>query len=71
MLIYFISGDEFGASFFIILSLLWKNTSRLIRSPCCLCVCGSLQSSFECLNQSLWNLVYISWNLSPSQRHIL
>jgi hypothetical protein len=29
--------------------------------------------TFECLNQSLWNLVYtvISWNLSPSERHTL
>jgi hypothetical protein len=26
------------------------------------------QLTFECLNQSLWNLVRISWHLSPSQR---
>jgi hypothetical protein len=26
------------------------------------------QLTFECLNQSLWNLVCISWHLSPSQR---
>jgi hypothetical protein len=25
---------------------------------------------YECLNQSLWNLVCISWHPSPSQRHI-
>jgi hypothetical protein len=33
-------------------------------SSCCLCI---LPSAFECLNQSLWNLVCISWNLSQSQ----
>jgi hypothetical protein len=35
-----------------------------------LAVCVSLcpPSIFECLNQSLWNLVRISWHLSPSQR---
>jgi hypothetical protein len=28
-----------------------------MRSPCCQCVCVSPLSDFECLNQSLWNLV--------------
>jgi hypothetical protein len=28
------------------------------------------QLTFECLNQSLGNLVCISWHLSPSQRFI-
>jgi hypothetical protein len=27
--------------------------------------------TFECLNQSLWNLICISWHLSPSQQHTL
>jgi hypothetical protein len=34
-------------------------------------VCVSLYPhpiTFKCLNQSLWNLVFISWQLSPSQR---
>jgi hypothetical protein len=39
-----------------------------MRSPCCLCVCVSPLSTFEWLNQSLWNLVCISWHLSQSQR---
>jgi hypothetical protein len=33
----------------------------------CLCVCVALPLTFECLNQSLRNLVCISWQLSPSQ----
>jgi hypothetical protein len=37
----------------------WKNKNRLVRSLCCLCVCVSPLSTFECQNQSLWNLVYI------------
>jgi hypothetical protein len=32
-------------------------------------VCLPPLSTFECQNQSLWNLVCISWHLSPSQRH--
>jgi hypothetical protein len=39
-----------------------------MRSSCCLCVCVSLQSTFECLNQSLLNLACMSWHLSPFQR---
>jgi hypothetical protein len=50
-----------------LLSLFWKkNKSRLMRSSCCLCVC--MYISFECLNQSIWNLLCISWHLSPCQR---
>jgi hypothetical protein len=30
---------------------------RLVRSPSCQCVCESVLSTFEWLNQSLWNLV--------------
>jgi hypothetical protein len=33
-----------------------------------LSVTPSPPSTFECLNQSLWNLVCVSWHLSPSQR---
>jgi hypothetical protein len=36
----------------------------------CLCLCLSPISTFECLNQSLLNLVYISWHLSAFQRLI-
>jgi hypothetical protein len=35
----------------------------------CLSVCVSLRSNFEWRNQSLWNLVCISWYLCKSQRH--
>jgi hypothetical protein len=38
----------------------------------CVCVCVSVcispLTTFECLNQSLWNLVCISYHLRPSQR---
>jgi hypothetical protein len=34
----------------------------------CVTVCLSPPMKFECLNQSLRNLVCISWHLSPSQR---
>jgi hypothetical protein len=55
---------------FSILSFLEKNKSRPMRSPCCLClyVCESPLVNFECLNQSLSNLVRTSRHLSPSQR---
>jgi hypothetical protein len=49
-----------------VFSLLSK--SRRMRSSCCLCVCDP-PLTFACLNQSLWNVVCIPWNLSPSQRH--
>jgi hypothetical protein len=51
-------------TFFLILK---KIKSWLMWSPCCLCLCESPLSTFECLNQSLWNLVCISRHLSPSQ----
>jgi hypothetical protein len=45
-----------------LLSLFWRNESRFMRSPCCLCVCESRLSPFECLTQSLWNLVFhVTW----------
>jgi hypothetical protein len=50
------------------LSLFWKNKSRRMRSPCCLFISISPISTFECMNQSLLNLVCISWHLIPSQR---
>jgi ferredoxin len=40
-----------------------KNRSRFMRSRCCLCVCISTLLTFECLNQSLWNLVL--WRIYP------
>jgi hypothetical protein len=54
--------------FLSLISLFWKNRSRIMRSPYCPCVCASPLLTFECLNQSLWNLILISWHLSPSQR---
>jgi hypothetical protein len=44
---------------FILLNLFWKDKSRLILFPRCLCVCVSPLSTFEWLNKSLWNLVCI------------
>jgi hypothetical protein len=32
-------------------------------------ICVSSLSMFQWLNQCLWNLVCVSWHLSPSQRH--
>jgi hypothetical protein len=48
--------------------LILKNESRLMRSPCCLCVCESPLLTIKCRNQSLWNLECISWHLSATQR---
>jgi hypothetical protein len=47
------------------LPLFWKKNYayEFIMLSLCLWI-----TVFECLNQSLWNLVYISWHLSPSQR---
>jgi hypothetical protein len=47
---------------FSLVSLFWKNKSRLKWTPFCLCVCVSRLSTCECLSQSLWNLVCISWH---------
>jgi hypothetical protein len=53
--------------FISLISLFWKkNKSRLTMSVC-LCICVCPLSTFECLNKSSWNLVFMSWNLSPSQ----
>jgi hypothetical protein len=38
-----------------------------MRLPCCLLSIYPPLSTFECLNHSIWNLVCISWHLSPSQ----
>jgi hypothetical protein len=45
------------------------NKSRLMRSPSCLClhVYHPPTTTFEFLNQSLWNLAHVLWHLSPSQ----
>jgi hypothetical protein len=48
---------------FNLLSLFWENKRRLMRSPRCLCVCFLL--TFECLNQSLWSLIYIIYISAP------
>jgi hypothetical protein len=36
-----------------------------MRSSCCLFVCVPLMFTFECLNKSLRNFVYIFWNVDP------
>jgi hypothetical protein len=46
-----------------------KNESTVMGSPCCVSVNPSPTphpSSFQCLNQSLWNSVCMSWHVSPS-----
>jgi hypothetical protein len=50
---------------FNLLSLCWKNKTRLMRSPCCLDVCVSLMPE-----PIFMILVYVSWLLSPCQRRI-
>jgi hypothetical protein len=55
-------------SFYVISSLL-SLKSRLMRWPC-LCLYVYLPvTTFACQNQSLWNLIFISWHLSSSQWH--
>jgi hypothetical protein len=56
-----------GFFFIGLLSLFWKNKSRLMWSPCCVSVNPLPPSTYECLNQSLRNLVCISWHLRPVQ----
>jgi hypothetical protein len=54
---------------FRLFPLFWKKKVGFWdRVAVCVCVCVSPLLTFECLNQSLWNLVRISWHLSPSQR---
>jgi hypothetical protein len=54
--------------FNILLSLFWKNESRLMRSPCCLCVCVSPLSTLNgWINLYETRYIRISWHLSPSQ----
>jgi hypothetical protein len=60
-------GNGLSSSWSLIFSLLSK--SRLMPSQCCQCVCEATLLTFECLNQSLWNLVCISWHMSPPQWH--
>jgi hypothetical protein len=36
--------------------------------PCCLFFCEYPLLTLEFLNQSIWNLVCISWHMNPSQR---
>jgi hypothetical protein len=50
-----------------LLSLFWKNKVGLW-DHVAVCVCVSPLLTFKRLNQSLWNLVSMSWHLSPSQR---
>jgi hypothetical protein len=50
-------------------SLFLNNESMPVPSPCCLCVIVSPplpQLTYDWPNQSSWNLVCISWHLSPS-----
>jgi hypothetical protein len=48
-----------------------ENKSNLVRSLYHLYAYLLCPSAFECLNQSLWNLVCIPWQLSPSQWHAI
>jgi hypothetical protein len=54
--------QRYNRNLFIIfspLSLVWKNKSSLIKSSCSVCAClYPPLLTFECVNQSLWNLVY-------------
>jgi Zn-finger protein len=52
------NADQDNKFSFSLLSLFWKNKSMLKISPCCLCI-PPPPKTFECLNQSLWNLVHI------------
>jgi hypothetical protein len=56
--------DRYNRKLFTIFSLpslVWKNKSSLMKSSCYLCVClYPPLLTFECINQSLWNLVYHS-----------
>jgi hypothetical protein len=52
---------------FSLLPLFWKNRVGLWDHVVCVCVCGPLLT-YECLNQSVLNLVRISRHLNPSQR---
>jgi hypothetical protein len=52
-------------SFFLILK---NNKTRLMTPLGCLCVCVFPASTFQCLNQSIWNSVCMLWHLNPSQR---
>jgi hypothetical protein len=65
-------AEEVNSTRSSLLFLFWQNKSRLKRSPCflCVCMCTPLSSVLEYLNQSLWNLVCVSWHPSPSQRHM-
>jgi hypothetical protein len=57
-------------------TLIIMKTNRLMRSPCCVCVCVSVSAcvspdnTFVCLNRSLLNSVCISCQLRPTQRCI-
>jgi hypothetical protein len=55
---------------FHLLSIFWRNESRLMRAPWCVCVCVSPLTTSERLYQSASNLVCISLprHLTPSQR---
>jgi hypothetical protein len=45
-------GDRMSLLSFLAYFPYLKNESRLMRSPCCLCVCESPLSTFECLKLS-------------------
>jgi hypothetical protein len=49
------------------MTIFWKNKSRLMTSPRCLCIPYTI---VDFLNQSSWNLVCISWQLRQYQIHI-
>jgi hypothetical protein len=66
-----ITSRHFAFTVSSLLSLLWRNESRFMRSSSsvCLCILPSLPN--QLLNgwtSFKWNLVCISWHPSPSQR---
>jgi hypothetical protein len=44
------------------------NKSRLTRTPCFLCIPPPPPTTFEFLDQSLWNLASLSWHMSPPHK---
>jgi hypothetical protein len=61
--------DKNGQSIlFNLLSLFWKNKSRLIISPCCLCIPPPINFLIAWTNLYETWYVNISWHLNPSQR---
>jgi hypothetical protein len=52
-----ISGHMLIWTLLSLLSLFWKNKSRMMRSPCCLCVCVSTPHQLS----NAWTDLYVTW----------